>query len=67
MSLFASDSDDALKIRIQCNGKKAIDKSEMDTAMIIFVTTSLIELHGGQADDPQETEDGVLLSFSLPR
>lgn len=67
VSLFASDSNDALKIRAQSNGKKAIDKSEMDTAMIIFVTTSLVKLHGGQMDDPQETDDGVLLSFSLPR
>jgi len=67
VSLFASDSNDALKIRVQSNGKKAIDKSEMDTAMIIFVTTSLVNLHGGQMNNLQETEDRVLLSFSLPR
>lgn len=67
VSLFASDSDDALKIRIQSNGKKAADKSEMDTAMIIFVTTAWVKLHKGQMDEPQEADDGVLFSFSLPR
>lgn len=67
VSLSASDSDTALKVRIQSNGKKPIDKSEMDSAMLGFITSSLIKLHGGQMDDPQETDDGLLLRFSLPR
>jgi len=67
VSLSASDSDNALKFRIQSNGKKPIDKSEMDSAMLGFITSSLIKLHGGQMDDPQETDDGLLLRFSLPR
>jgi len=67
VSLFANDSEDAVKIRIQSNGKKTVDKSEMDTAMILFVTTSLVKLHGGQMDNPQETNDGLALSFLLPR
>ncbi len=67
VSLSASDSDNALKIRVQSNGKKPIDKSEMDSAMLGFITASLVKLHGGQMDDPQETDDGLLLKFSLPR
>lgn len=67
VSLSASDSDDALKVRIQSNGAKATDQFEMDVSMLRFITTSLIKLHGGQMDDPQETEDGWLLRFSLPR
>lgn len=67
VSLSASDSDDALKVRVQSNGKKPIDKSEMDSAMLTFIVTSLVKLHGGQMDDPQETDDGLLLKFSLPR
>jgi len=67
VSLSASDSDDTLKIRVQSNGKKPIDKSEMDSAMLGFIIASLVKLHGGQMDDPQETEDGLLLRFSLPR
>ena len=67
VSLSASDSDDALKIRVQSNGKKPIDKSEMDSAMLGFIIASLVKLHGGQMDDPQETDDGLLLRFSLPR
>jgi len=67
VSLSASDSDTILKVRIQSHGKKVIDKFEMDSAMLSFITTSLIKLHSGQMDDPQETEDGLLLSFSLPR
>lgn len=66
-SLSASDSEDALKIRIHSNGKKAVDKSEMDSAMLNFVTSSLIKLHGGEMDDPKETDDGLFLSFSIPR
>jgi len=67
VSLSVSDSDDALKVRIHSNGKKSVDKSEMDSAMLNFITSSLIRLHGGQMDDPQETDDGLLLRFSIPR
>ena len=67
VSLSASDSDNTLKIRVQSKGKKPIDKSEMDSAMLGFIITSLAKLHGGQMDDPQETDDGLLLKFSLPR
>ncbi|HEY5731379.1 MAG TPA: histidine kinase dimerization/phospho-acceptor domain-containing protein [Anaerolineales bacterium] len=67
VSLSAGDSDDTLKVRVQSNGKKPIDKSEMDSAMLGFITKSLIKLHGGQMDDPQETDDGLLLKFSLHR
>lgn len=65
--LSASDSDNTLKVRVQSNGKKPIDKSEMDSAMLSFIIVSLVKLHGGQMDDPQETEDGLLLKFSIPR
>ncbi len=67
VSLSISDSDNTLKVRVQSNGKKGVDKSEMDSAMLTFITSSLIKLHGGQMDDPQETDDGLLLSFSMPR
>jgi K+-sensing histidine kinase KdpD len=67
VSLSISDSDNTLKVRVQSYGKKAIDKSEMDSAMLSFVTSSLVKLHRGQMNDPQETEDGLLLSFSIPR
>jgi len=67
VSLSASDSDDALKVRVQSNGKKPVDKSEMDSAMLGYIITSLIKLHGGQMDEPQETDDGLLLRISLPR
>ena len=67
VSLSASDSEDALKVHIQSHGKKPLDKVEMDSAMLTFITSSLIKMHGGQMDDPQETDDGLLLKFSLPR
>ena len=67
VSFSANDSNNVLKVHVQSNGKKAIDKSEMDSAMLGFITTSLVKLHGGQMDEPQETEDGLLLRFSIPR
>jgi K+-sensing histidine kinase KdpD len=67
VSLSISDSDNTLKVRAQSYGKKAIDKSEMDSAMLSFITSSSVKLHRGQMDDPQETDDGLLLSFSIPR
>jgi len=67
VTLSISDSDNALKVRIHSNGKKGVDKSEMDSAMLNFITSSLIKLHGGQMDDPQETDDGIMLKFSIPR
>jgi K+-sensing histidine kinase KdpD len=67
VSLSASDSDDTLKIRAQSHGTKSPNKFEMDSTMLHFILTSLVNLHGGQMDDPRETEDGLLLSFSVPR
>ncbi len=67
VSLSANDSEDTLEVRVQSYGRKSIDKSEMDSAMLGFIITSLVKLHGGQMDDPQETEDGLLLKFPLPR
>ena len=67
VSLSASESNNELKVRVQSNGKKPMDKSEMDSAMLGYIITSLVKLHGGQMDDPQETDDGLLLKFSLPR
>jgi len=67
ISLSASDDDQSVNVSIQSAGKKSRDKSEMDSAMLNFICASLIKLHGGKADEPQETEDGLLLSFSLPR
>jgi K+-sensing histidine kinase KdpD len=65
--LSANDTGNTLNIKIQSNGQKARDKSEVDSSMIEFITTSLVKLHDGHMDDPHETDDGLLLSFSLPR
>jgi K+-sensing histidine kinase KdpD len=67
VSLSASDTETGLKIRAQSFGKKTADKSEIDSAMLGFILASLVKLHGGQMDDPQETDDGLLLRVSLPR
>jgi K+-sensing histidine kinase KdpD len=67
VSLSADDSEGALKIRVQSSGTKSTDKFEMDASMLRFITNSLIKLHGGRMEDPQETDDGLLLRFSLPR
>jgi len=67
ISLSASDDAYGVNVSIQSAGRKARDKSEMDAAMLNFICASLVKLHGGKTDEPQETEDGLLLSFSLPR
>lgn len=67
ISLTASDDANGATVTVQSAGKKARDKSEMDSAMLTFICASLIKLHGGKMDEPQETENGMLLSFSLPR
>ncbi len=67
ISLSASDDDQGVKVNIRSAGKKTRDKSEMDSAMLSFICDSLIKLNGGKAAEPQETEDGLYLSFSLPR
>jgi K+-sensing histidine kinase KdpD len=67
VSLSASDDSQGLNVTIQSTGKKAVDKSEMDSAMLGFITASLIKLHGGSIGEPFETEDGLLLTFTLPR
>jgi len=67
ISLSASDNSQGLNVTIQSTGKKAVDKSEMDSAMLGFISSSLIKLHGGNMSEPFETDDGLLLTFSLPR
>ncbi|MDD2921460.1 MAG: histidine kinase dimerization/phospho-acceptor domain-containing protein [Anaerolineales bacterium] len=67
LTLSASDDENGLRVSIQSAGQKLRDKSEMDSAMLDFICSSLIKLHGGNFDPPQETEDGLALCFSLPR
>lgn len=65
--LSAQDNDTGVKVCIQSQGQKAADKMEMDTAMLGFIVASLVKLHGGNMEEPQETEAGLLLNFFLPR
>jgi len=66
VSLSATENEQGVQVSIQSTGKKGVDKMEMDSAMLGFIAGSLIKLHGGIMNEPQETEDGLLLSFSLP-
>jgi signal transduction histidine kinase len=64
---FSAREDEAgLHVSIQSQGQKSADKMEMDSAMLGFITASLVGLHGGRMEEPLETEDGLLLRFSIP-
>ena len=65
--LAARDDDASVHMTVQSTGKKSVDKMEMDSSMLSFIAASLIKLHGGSMDEPQETEDGFLIRFSMPR
>ena len=67
VTLTAHDNDQGLTVSIQSAGKKGVDKMEMDSSMHNFIASSLIKMHGGKMEEPQETENGLLLRFSLPR
>ena len=67
VSLSAQDDETGLNVSIQSTGQKSADKMEMDAAMLRFITSSLIQLHGGKMEEPQETEDGLLLRLFIPR
>jgi signal transduction histidine kinase len=67
LSLSARDNEHGLEVSIQSTGKKNVDKMEMDSAMLRFITASLVKLHNGTIHEPHETDDGLQLSFSLPR
>jgi len=66
VSLSATENDQSINVSIQSAGKKTVDKFEMDSAMNSFIASSLIKLHGGIMNEPLETDDGLLLGFSLP-
>ena len=55
-----------LNFSIQSAGEKSRDKFEMDSAMHKFIGASLIKLHGGKTNSIEETENGMLVNFSLP-
>jgi K+-sensing histidine kinase KdpD len=67
VSLAAGDDHKEVRVTVQSRGNKLRDKSEMDSAMLGFISSALVNLHGGKMDEPRETEDGLLLGFSLPR
>jgi len=67
LTLSAHDNDHGLHVLIQSTGKQTADKAEMDSAMLSFITRSLIKINGGTMEEPQEKEDGLLLSFTLPK
>jgi hypothetical protein len=67
VALAARDAESGLRVAIQSAGEKSRDKFELDSAMFDFVCSSLIKLHGGKMEEPQEIEKGLLLAFSLPR
>ena len=67
LSLSARDNDQGLHVTVQSTGKNTVDKMEMDSAMLGFITASMIKLHGGAMEPPHEKDDGMLLSFTLPR
>jgi signal transduction histidine kinase len=67
VTLSASASDTSLQLRAQSFGTKKADTAEMDTAMLTFIIASLARLHGGEMQPPEETENGLLLTVTLPR
>jgi signal transduction histidine kinase len=66
VTLSATENEQGVNVSVQSTGEKSVDKMEMDSAMLGFIASSLIKLHGGKMNEPQETDDGMLLSFSLP-
>lgn len=67
LSFSAKDEDNQLKFVIQSSGQKSRDKFEMDSAMLGFISTSLIKMHGGEINTIEEIDNGMLIVFSLPR
>ncbi|MBI5963359.1 MAG: hypothetical protein HY863_07795 [Chloroflexi bacterium] len=66
LTLSAREDANGLNFSIQSSGEKSRDKSEMDSAMLGFISTALIKLHDGKMEAIDETEDGMLIRFSLP-
>jgi signal transduction histidine kinase len=66
LTFSAREDGASLSVSIQSQGRKSADKMEMDSAMLGFITSSLVGLHGGRMEEPLETDDGLLLSFFLP-
>jgi K+-sensing histidine kinase KdpD/predicted HTH domain antitoxin len=67
LTLSAKEDESDLNITIQSLGQKSRDKSEMDSAMLGFISSALIKLHGGKTETIEETEGGMLIRFSIPR
>lgn len=57
---------DHLNFTIQSIGTKSVDKFELDSAMLSFVGTALIKLHGGDVAIHEDTDSGLLIGFYIP-
>ena len=55
------------RVTVESTGQRPIDKMEMDSAMLEYILNGLVKLHGGEMQTPEEKDDGLRLSFTLPR
>lgn len=67
LSLSARDSEQDVQVTVESTGAKPADKMEMDSAMLEFIITGLVKLHGGTLFILEEKADGFRVQFSFPR
>jgi len=67
VTIIAAEEPDWFLFTFTNAGVKARLPSEMDLEMFGFVNRALIELQNGQIHHVQETDDGAIIQFALPK
>jgi len=67
VTIIAAEEQDCFLFTFTSAGEKARLSSEMEQEMFGFVTRALIELQNGQIRQAQETDDGAIVRFALPK
>ena len=67
VTIIAADEPDWFLFTFSSTGVKARLPSELDLDMLGYVNRTLIELQNGQIRQAEETDDGAIIRFALPK
>jgi len=67
VNIIAADEPDWLVFTFTSTGVKARLPSELDREMFGYVNRTLIEMQNGQIRQAEETDDGAIIRFALPK
>ncbi len=67
LSIIVTETPELIQFTFTSKGVKARHPSELDREMLGYIGRSLVELQNGEILQAVETDDGAIISYSLPK